>query len=222
MSAATKPEGRLPGALNQLHNAVAALCSPQTRYLDNQTRTAPALYNQLRDTITGLHNTGYNGAHQSQPPIWADAFDLLQEIDTAAEVWHPQLAGIPPTVGRLKSLAKNGKTGSGWRPDDLHQIGQITKACEQWAAQISGLLDPDNVKHFRSPDGEGFAACPQCGKKTTYRVDPSDGESKRVPVLQWIAESGTTCIVCRAHWAPDMTLFVSQLLGFELPEGVLE
>ena len=213
-----QPSERLSGAVIHLHRAVNALTAPQTRYLNNQAQSAPSAYQQLRDTITGMRNSGYNGGHQSQPNIWVDAFDLLNEIDTAAECWYPQLDGIPPTIGRLQALAVKGVTGNGWRPQDLRPIGQITKACEIWVQQINNLLDPESIKHLRAPDGEGYAACPSCDRRTTYRVDPSDGDRKRVPVLQWVSTTGTTCIVCKAHWLPERTPWLARVIGFELPD----
>lgn len=211
---AVRADENLPEARNRLDRAVYDLTHPRT---DGQGHWAPSLYMQLRDSLAGEKGAGYNGAPQSQPPVWVDASMLLHEIDTAAEVWHPQLCGVPPTVGRLKALRDKA-----WRPQDARNIHQIASACEVWCKQITNLLDPERIKHFREPNGEGYAACPQCGRRTTYRTDPTDGESKRVPVLQWTAETGTTCIVCKAWWEPRKTLFVSQLLGFELPTGVLE
>lgn len=217
MSQPHHEDGNLPGARRELKHAVQALTGEQGTYLNGQYRSAPSLYMQLRDALSGEQGTGYNGAPQSQPPIWIDAMMLLEEIDTAAEIWHPQLQGIPATVGRLNALA-----AQQWRPQDVHNIEQITTACKQWSAKITATLNPGSVKHFRAPDGDGYAPCPQCGKSTTYRVDPTDGESKRVPTLQWAATTGTTCLVCHTSWGPEHTLWLGRVLGFSLPTGVLE
>jgi hypothetical protein len=101
---------------------------------------------------------------------------------------------------------------------------QITRALQQWAQRIQALLNPDAIKHLRNPNNTGYAPCPQCGHTTTKRPDPCDpdGPPIRTPTLQWTAETGTTCTVCKASWEPRQTLFLSRLLGFELPEGVLE
>jgi hypothetical protein len=145
--------------------------------------------------------------------MWLDAADLINEIDVAAEVWHPQLAGVPKTIGRLRALQARS-----WKPQETRNVNQIAEACEIWARQIHTLLNPGSIKHFRSPVSEGYAACPRCEKATTYRKDPSDGEPKRVPTLQWTKDTGTTCVACRAHWAPVETPWVARLLGFELDD----
>lgn len=217
MSQPIAEDGNLPAARQDLKHAIHQLTQPIPALINNKLHHAPALYMQLRDAIRGEQGTGYNGAPQSQPPLWVEAIDLLNEIDTAVEIWQPQPAGVPPTIGRLNAL--NTKT---WRPQDVRNIQQITTACQQWAAKIENTLNPGHVKHFRAPDGDGYAPCPQCGKATTYRTDPADGEPKRVPTLQWVAETGTTCIVCRSSWDPFHTLWLGRVLGFELPEGVLE
>ena len=206
-------DGDLPSAKRRLEDAVTELTEPRS---DGHGHHSVSLYLQLADALEGEQGGGWNGAPQSQPCMWIDAADLLREIDLAVECWHPQLAGVPATVGRLRSLQARG-----WKPQQTRNVLQIAEACEDWAKQIVALLDPGCTKHFRAPNGDGYAPCPQCGRSTTYRLDPSDGESKRVPVLQWTAEAGTQCLVCKAHWEPNKTLWVSQLLGFELPVGVL-
>ena len=47
-------------------------------------------------------------------------------------------------------------------------------------------------------------------------------EHVRVPALQIIAEQGCTCLVCRACWTPDRYLLLCRVLGYSLPDGVLE
>lgn len=213
MNAHARPDGDLPAARRRLDYAVIELTRARS---DGFGHSSSCLYLMLADALEGEQGGGYNGAPQSQPCMWIDAADLLREIDMAVECWSPQPSGVPVTIGRLRSLQARS-----WKPQETRNVHQIAEACELWAKQILTLLNPGSVKHFRAPDREGFAPCPQCGKATTYRTD-SDGDPKRVPVLQWTAEVGTQCIVCKAHWAPQMTLFVSQLLGFELPAGVLE
>lgn len=213
-----RSDGDLPSARRRLEDAVAELTEPRS---DGHGHHAPSLYMQLADTLGGEQGSGWNGSPQSQPPLYVAAADLLVQIDVAVQCWNPMPAGVPPTVGRLRALV-HGRKGSGWRPQDCHAIDQITRVCELWVQEIQTLLEPEAIKNFRNPAGDGFAACPQCQRTTTYRIDPSDGESKRVPVLQWTQAVGTQCIVCKAHWEPNKTLWVSQLLGFNLPTGVLE
>jgi hypothetical protein len=49
----------------------------------------------------------------------------------------------------------------------------------------------------------------------------SAGELVRQPALQ-IGVWGCECMACRAFWAPDRFVFLARVLGYELPEGVLE
>lgn len=201
-------DGNLPAALTQLDDALHALTNPQTEYHNNQPIHAPSLYMQLWDAIQGEQATGH-GVPRSMPPIWCDAADLLNEIDTAASAWQPQPDGIPPTVGRLKALRNRP-----WRPQDTHSINQITNALTSWAARITALLNPEHIKHVSAP-------CPSCGATTVYRKD-SAGETVRQPALQIVTETGCTCQKCHAHWGPERYLFLCKLLDMPLPEGVLE
>jgi hypothetical protein len=210
VNAHARPDGDLPAAKRRLDYAVIELTRPRS---DGYGHFSNCLYLMLADALGGEQGTGYNGMAMSQPPIFVDAADLLLEIDTAVECWSPQLSGVPVTIGRLRALQARS-----WKPQETRSVHQIAEACEIWAKQISALLNPEAVKHFRSPDGEGFAACPWCEKATTYRKDPSDGESKRVPTLQWTKDTGTVCIACREHRPPAETAFVARLLGFDVDD----
>lgn len=208
MTAATNPEGRLPGALNHLHNAVKALCGPQALYLDNQLRRGPSLYVQLWDATMGEQsNAGTGGGSKSRPPFWTDAFDLRNEIDTAVECWQPAYQGVPPTVGRLNCLLEHP-----WRPQDIRQISQITTAVESWVTAIGELMNPTPKWTLPNP-------CPACGRAIVYRRD-SGGELVRQPALK-IGVNGCTCQHCHATWAPERFVFLARVLG-SLPDGVLE
>lgn len=221
-----RPDGDLPAAKRRLADAVAALTDAQTAWIDHGRKRrkyhAPSLLGQLVDLLGGEQGTGWNGAPQSQPPVYVDAADLIAEIDVALTAWG---CGLPELRAGVNSAARlHQLTERPWRPQDVRNIDQIAGICEQWAAQITTLLDPEHVKNIRTPNGLDYACCPQCGNATTYRSDPADpgGKPIRVPALQFVAETGTTCIICKTHWEPAHTLLLGQVLGFELPEGVLE
>lgn len=207
--AAIKPvdeDGALRPALQALEDAVHALCGPQSQYLEGRVVYIPSRYLQLMDAVTGEQsNSGGGGGSKSRPPFWTDAFDCLNEIDTAVECWMPAFEGVPPTVGRLKGLQ-----AKGWRPQDTRQLEQITEAVGAWVSSIEQLLNP--VAQWTLP-----YACPNCEAKTVYRRD-SGGEMVRQPALK-IGTDGCTCGRCKAHWPPGRFLFLGKLLD-TLPDNV--
>jgi hypothetical protein len=203
-----RPDGDLPAALQHFDDALDDLTQPQTQIINHTTVHAPSYYMQLADSVRGEQGNGH-GVPRSMPLLWCDAFDLLNEIDTAVSAWQPQPAGIPPTIGRLNALRQRG-----WRPQDTHAVTQIVAAIENWVERIEALLDPEHVKHID-------AKCPACNTKTVYRND-STGERVRQPALQIVTELGCTCQACGASWGPQLYMHLCRLLGFPLPAGVLE
>lgn len=202
------PDGSLPAALAALDDALHALIASQSQLHDNHLVGTPSRYMQLMDAVTGEQsNTGGGGGSKSRPPFWTDAFDKLREIDEAAAIWQPAFKGVPPTVGRLRTLrARN------WRPQDTRPIEQITTALRAWADEIDALLNPPRRWTLPSP-------CPSCSTATVYRRD-SGGEMIRQPALQ-LGPEGCHCARCNAHWTPDKFVFLARVLG-SLPENVLE
>jgi predicted RNA-binding Zn-ribbon protein involved in translation (DUF1610 family) len=150
--------------------------------------------------------------------VWIDALELCHEIDTAVSAWEPRWPEIPgdltqdpPPITILRLRAIQARS---WRPQDCRNILQIAEAVKSWATSITELLT--DKPRWTLP-----AACPQCGKKTVYRHD-SGGELVRQPALQ-ITTLGCQCQSCRAGWSPDQFVFLAtRLLGYDLPEGVLE
>lgn len=207
MSAAPNLEdGFLPAALETLNDALHALCGPRTQYVEERLIYAPSRYMQLMDAVEGEQvNHGGGGGGKSRPPMWLDAHDLLSEIDQAAAIWQPAYTGVPATVGRLHWIAQRK-----WRPQDVRQIEQITRAVAEWAAAIDALLDPPRRWTLPSP-------CPACDTATVYRKD-SSGEMVRQPALQ-IGTQGCTCLKCKAHWPPDQFIWLARVLG-SLPDNV--
>lgn len=210
MNAAQKYEdGSLPAALTALDDALHALIAPQSQLHDGRVVGTPSRYLQLLDAVSGEQvNTGGGGGSKSRPPCWLDALDLLNKIDTAVEILQPAHDGVPPTVGRLRWLARRK-----WRPQDCRQLGQITDAIHEWATAIDALLNPPRKWTLPSP-------CPACGTAVVRRKD-SAGESVRQPALQ-IGVDGCHCVRCKAVWGPQLFVHLARVLGYEKPLGVLE
>lgn len=202
-------DGNLPAALNNLTHAVTALTEPRPQLVDGRLLKQPSWYMQLWDAVSGEQsNTGGGGGSKSRPPFWTDAFDTLNEIDTAVAVWQPAYTGTPPTVGRLHTLQAHK-----WRPQDVRAITQITAALQAWVITIETLLNPQPKWTLPNP-------CPACGTTTIHRRDGA-GEMVRQPALQ-IGPNGCTCQHCRYTWAPAYFTHLAAVLGFALPAGVLE
>ena len=202
-------DGNLPAARRDLDNAIHQLIEPRSTIHNNQIVTAPSLYMQLWDAVSGENNNGggAGGGTKSRPPFWTDAFDLCNEIDQAVEAWQPAYTGVPPTIGRLKWLQDRK-----WRPQDVHSINQIIQAVTEWAAGITELMNPTPKWTLPNP-------CPACGKAVVYRKDGA-GEQVRQPALQ-LGPNGCHCLHCRTLWAPDKFVFLARVLG-NLPDNVLE
>jgi hypothetical protein len=148
-------------------------------------------------------------------PGWLDAFQLRDEIDQALAIWQPAYTGVPPTIGRLKCLQARP-----WRPQDTHQISQITTAILEWTADIDALLDPEPVVFLMAPHSSEPAACTNCGTRRVYRID-SAGERVRQPALK-VTKDGCRCQNCHASWEPGQLRLLAAALGYPLPAGVLE
>jgi hypothetical protein len=140
-----------------------------------------------------------------------DAVDLQSEIDLTVMMWHPPVpAGRKhPTMRRLAAL-----DDVTFRPQDTGKVTRWSVTARGWASRIKTLLDPEAVKTISAP-------CPACGTETVWRRD-STGEAVRQPALQLVTNQGCTCMACRTSWTPDKYLWLCKLLGFQLPEGVLD
>lgn len=213
----TEVDGNIQAARERLNAAVSGLIDPQPRtvYLDgNRTETAwlDSAYVQLRASTGGQNVSDKGDSRPGRLPIWVEAVDLLVEIDTEVAVWHPArpAPGVKPTtVLRLEAIDT-----ATYRPQDTAQVSRWAAAVRGWTHRIRTLLDPESIKHISAP-------CPQCGTATVWRRDGT-GEVVRQPALQLVTDQGCTCMACRTHWEPARYLFLCRLLGFDLPEGVLE
>jgi len=208
MSASTKPDGRLPGAVTRLHRAIHELIDPKTQYTNNQLLWAPSLYMQLFHATPGEHISGRREL-AATAVTWMDAFQLRDEIDTGFNNVQHAYRGVPPTVGRAREILKRT-----WRPQDVHYISQIAAVVEEWCADIDALLNPQ-------PRWTLDAACPACNETTVYRRD-SAGENVRQPALQ-VGPSGCYCTNprCQTYWEPYRLPLLAKVLGL-LPDGILE
>lgn len=202
-------DGNIQAARTQLGAAIDRLCQPKPKIINHQMRHSPSLYEQLRNDLSGTQPTDHKTHAKSQPPIWIDACQLLTEIDTQTRKWTPDHSIRMDTPTRL--LITAAKT---WRPQDTDHVTDITNTIQRWCDQITNLLEPQSIKTIS-------AACPNCGRKTITHRD-SAGETVRQPALRIIADQGCTCQACKTHWPPDNYMFLVRLLGFDLPEWMLD
>mgnify|MGYP007086242251 FL=1 len=200
-------DGNIQAAKSNLDQAVDRLCAPRPAIFQHRMRYAPSLYDALRQDLAGTQGDHKSHA-KSQPPIWIDACQLLSEIDGQTRKWSPGHAGMG-TCGRLAVIA-----GKSWRPQDTDHVNLITSTVLRWCDAITGMLEPQSVKTISAP-------CPSCGRNSVFGKD-SAGDVVRRPALRIVGTQGCTCAACDAHWSPDRYLFLCKLLGFDLPEGVLE
>jgi hypothetical protein len=198
-------EGNLPAARGQLDKAVTRLCDPQRRIAQGRLVVGPSLYRQLRDDLSGKQGNSKATA-KSMPPIWIDDAQLLITIDRTTRTWNPQPGSTPELLRELADRP--------WRPQDVEQLTTIAGTVLRWCDQIGALLNPQSVKDIVAP-------CPACGKRHVYRRD-AGGEMVRAAALQVVALQGCTCQACGAHWGPQLYIHLCRVLGFAMPEGVLE
>lgn len=199
------PDGNIKAAQTRLGRAVQKLTGPRMLIHYDKTLYAPSLYLTLKSDLAGTQGDTRTPA-KSLPPLWIDACQLLQDIDRKTIRWCPRPGDTPARL-QLISFQK-------WRPQDTDAVHAIAGIVEHWCESILHLLNPDASKYIT-------AACPQCERQTVHRKD-SAGEVVRQPALKLVANQGCTCQACGAFWAPDRYLFLCRLLGFELPDGVLE
>jgi len=231
--AAPAPESNLPETLKAFRDAVHTLTAKQPLPDPDtgQTQWADSPYEQLTDAVPGQHQ-GRTGTQKSQPPIWCDAADLLTQIRKTIRQWHPDpitqttwhlgartiTTRLPPghdlTLRRLGLL-----TTYTWRPQDTPHLTQWTNQIHSWTKKIETLFTETHTKHLPAP-------CPACNTKTIYRTDNA-GERIRQPALQIISNPdrtyrGCQCQNCGHTWEPQYFPHLARVLGYELPEGVLE
>lgn len=198
-------DGNIQSARTKLGRAVQHLTGPRQAVYHDATLYAPSLYATLAADLAGTQGDSRTPA-KSLPPLWIDACQLLFEIDHKTVKWCPKPGNTPQRLQMLSFAT--------WRPQDTDIVQGMARTIEGWCETINNLLDPESVKHIS-------AACPSCGREKVFRRD-SAGEMVQQPALKVVTNVGCTCQHCQAHWAPEKYLFLCKLLGFELPEGVLE
>jgi len=209
-------EGNIVAARGALDRSIRALIAPRPAVYHDSTMYAPSLYHQLSAELAGRQGDNRTPA-KSLPPVHIDAVQLKYDIDRQTAAWVPKPGDTPQ---RLEILSVQL-----WRPQDTKQVYDMSRMLRGWCDRIVHLLDPTAVMSLstRCPEcGLNHAVpCPSCGRTHVYGRDPA-GEVVRQPALQLVANVGCTCRHCEAHWSPDRYLFLSKLLGFDMPEGVLE
>lgn len=198
-------DGNIQAARTKLGRAVQRLTEPRPGVYHTGTYYAPSLYQCLQSDLAGTQGDTRTPA-KSVPPIWIDASMLRGEIDTQTIKW---LAVPGSTPERLQKLVF--KT---WRPQDTDYVRDMSRTINGWCDSIVCLIDPEAQKYIS-------AACPSCGKEMVYRRN-SAGDQVRQPALKLVVSQGCTCQACGAFWAPEKFMFLGRLLGYEMPEGVLE
>lgn len=199
-------DGNIHAARTKLGRAVQKLTAPRPAMYPSGTFYAPSLYDALVSDLGGTQGMDHKSHAKSQPPIWLDASMLASEIDAQAIKWLP----VPGhTKDRLQKLSFKS-----WRPQDTDVVRGMARTINGWCDSILNLLDPESQKYISAP-------CPSCGKELIYRRD-SAGEQVRQPALKLVVSQGCTCQACGAFWEPEKFVFLGRLLGYELPEGVLE
>jgi hypothetical protein len=196
-------DGSLPAARRRLADAIAALCDPVMQVVDGRQLFTSSWYMQLVDDLAGQQGQNHTPP-RSLPLIWLDAWDLLQEIDTAVSAWQPDGTDTPTRLAAIQARP--------FRPQDSRSMDQISGCVESWTQNIRSLLVAE--RHWTLP-----SACPACGTRTVYRHDGDD--LVRQPALQ-ISPDGCCCARCKTAWEPSKFVWLARLLGYEMPAGLLE
>ncbi len=199
----------LPDAIQRLKRAIHQLTDPiRTHVPGHGVIESPDDWSQLVSAVGEARRGEVSGRRHatSTAPVWADALDLQAEVERETRKWFPELDDVP---ARLRALAEHR-----WAPADAEWVDAAARQINVWLARSRQLVDPRPVKTIS-------AACPSCSSTTVYRFD-STGERVRQPALQLVGDLGCTCLACGAHWAPSHYMLLCRVLGFQLPDGVLE
>ena len=198
-------DGNITAARTRLGRAVQRLTAPRPAVYHDTTVYQPSLWRCLISELGGGQGEDHAPA-KSQPPLWIDACMLITEVRATTRKWCPKPL---PTEQRLQTLAF-----MSWRPQDTSLVEEIAGKVDHWSDSILNLLEPEHRKYID-------AACPSCGKSKSWRKDGC-GDVVQQPALKWTPAVGFECQCCKAHWSPEQAMFFAKLLGFELPDGVLE
>ena len=198
-------DGALQPARAELADAISALVDRKPETLDGRIVYIDSLYQQLVEAVPGSFLGRTTGSAHSQPPLWVDAMDLLETIDATIRTWQPEGTSTP---GRLWIIEQRT-----WRPQDTVLVTALTKQLNHFANRITALFTENHTKHLPAP-------CPACNKTVVYHRN-GGGDLVRQPALQ-IGVNGCECQACHTVWGPQLFMHLARVLGYQLPEGILE
>ncbi|AEK07852.1 hypothetical protein FDI59_gp105 [Mycobacterium phage Yoshi] len=219
MTQPQEADGNIVEARKKLGIAISALIDPKpvTRHLEDGTSRIEwldSLYDQLVDALPGGQGNA-SRIPQSSPPMCLDAVDLLRDIEAQTAAWEPKPnldASIdnpqPIAVQRLQAIDKRQ-----WRPQDTNLVDDMTASIHKWCDKITATLNPQRKWTLPNP-------CPACNTAVVYRKN-SSGDPVRKPALE-LGPRGCECQNCHTTWAPELFQHLAQVLGYKLPQGVLE
>ncbi|AAR26716.1 hypothetical protein PBI_CHE9D_104 [Mycobacterium phage Che9d] len=219
MTQPIEADGNIVEARKKLGIAISALIDPKptTRQLEDGTSRIEwldSLYDQLIDALPGGQGNA-SRVPQSSPPMCLDAVDIIRDIDTLTAQWEPRPnldASVdnpqPIAVQRLQAIDKRQ-----WRPQDTTLVEDITAQVDKWCDKITATLNPQRKWTLPNP-------CPACNTAVVYRKN-SSGDPVRQPALQ-IGPLGCECQNCHTTWGPEYFQHLAKVLGYSLPQGVLE
>lgn len=223
-------------AVDDMRHALKDLCDPtrrsyirerwnptrETWELDtgNVTRhEAPALLALLRQEVANSSNRGGRRRTSHSSPVGVDALDLWNNITSGALVLAAQTGAHidgadPDHVLRASTAAAGGST-------DLELVWGVKLALQGWVRAIRTLLDPPK----RVPLWGATCPVPTCHTPTVFRLDESDGETKRTAALEVVLEEdqygemkavSCRCLSCGEEWPRARLWFLARLLGRDL------
>lgn len=199
----------LPGALQELDDAIHRMTAPHTRVHRTDTTSKiiskPSLYAEMLASVQGAQGSALGGVARSMPPVWLDGVDWIKKVDSSVKEWWPSKGN---TVSRLEELVK-----AGWRPQDTEQVQHMADSLTRWALEAESLLDGGRDSFALS------APCPACGESWVYKRDAL-GENVRVATLT-VTGLGCNCLSCGHHWGMEYFTHLAAVIDCAPLEGVV-
>ncbi|MFC9768638.1 hypothetical protein [Rhodococcus jostii] len=185
----------LPGALQNLDDAIQGLTAPHTRLhragSASQIITKPSVYAEMIESVQGAQGSALGGVARSMPPIWVDGVDWISKVDNAVKEWWPARTD---TLGRLEQMV-----AAAWRPQDTEFIDHAATSIMKWTREAETLLNGGR---------EQFSTC---GERWVYRKDTL-GENVRTPALT-VTSMGCSCRACAHHWGVEYFDHLARVIG---------
>lgn len=210
-------------ACDETRDALGDLCDPlKQRFLMPTMGVteyiSPSLLEQLRDAVATGRERGGRGA--SIPlPISTDAHDLLVKIGRQT-MWLLGETGARPAGAGIEENLRSVVNTVTSTAMDLEAVLGVRNFLRSWATSIRNLLDPPkriSLWGYHCPE-------PKCEAEEVWRLDESDGETKRTAPLE-VAFTETNgdpairdvhCLACGKEWPPNQLLWLGKLLGCEI------